>query len=161
MSVALGTAALPSAERGWLLAGGWALTAMIVVHDLDHMRQARNWCYTIPPSVLLVNVLVYVPGLASILMAWRRRRSAALVSAAAGVLIATAFAKVHLWKPFFPVWGIWNRSFLILDVDALTWWILTATVLTGVSVSMVGAYVVGRLAVGSRPDPGRSAAREP
>ncbi len=121
------------------------LLAMIVVHDADHVRQAVNWCYTIPLSVWIVNVLVYVPGLLSLWLAWHWRTIAALATCVSGVLIAVAFAKVHLWKPFLPVWGIWNESFLVLGVDAISWSILTLTVLVGVGVSLAGAFVAGRI----------------
>jgi len=123
---------------------------MIIVHDADHVRQAVNWCYTIPLSVWVVNVTVYLPGLLALWLAWCFRPTAAWATSAAGIAVAAAFAKVHLWKPFLPVWGIWNKTFLVLGVDAISWSILTLTVLTGVAVAMAGAYVAGRLSHESR-----------
>ena len=98
-----------------------------------------------------MNILVYVPGLLSLSLAWRSRPAAAWATCVGGVLVAAAFAKVHLWKPFLPVWGIWNKSFLVLGVDAVSWSILTLTVLVGVGVSLTGAFVGGRLSLRRSP----------
>ena len=59
------------------------------------------------------------------------------------------FAKVHLLGADIPVWGIWNKSFFVLGVDAISWSVLAFTVAVGIGVGVAGAYVVGRLSTGA------------
>lgn len=120
------------------------LAVMIGLHDLDHLRQARNWCYTIPLSVWIVNISVFLPGFVALLLAMRRHRYAPLVTVTAGLMTATSFAKVHLTKPLFPIWGIWNTSYIALGVDAIAWWVLALTVFVSVVVALIGAFVLGQ-----------------
>ena len=116
----------------------------IVLHDADHCRQAMNWGYTIGLSLWLINCLVYIPNLVALLLTHQRHRSAALVTCISGLIIAVAFAKVHLLgSTELPIWGIWNKSFFVLGADAISWSILAFTV--GVGVGVAGAYVMGRL----------------
>src|SRR5262249_44962455 len=83
--------------RHALLLANLGLLGMIVVHDADHLRQARNWCYSIPRSLWLVNLTVYVPsGMALILALARRTRLAAFATVAAGLFVTLGFLKVHL-----------------------------------------------------------------
>jgi hypothetical protein len=124
-----------------------AMLLTIVFHDADHCRQAMNWGYTIPLSLWLVNCIVYLPNGVALFLTHQRRRSAALVTCLAGLLIAVAFAKVHLLGADIPVWGIWNRSFFVLGVDAISWSILAFTVAVGIGVGVAGAYVMGRLSI--------------
>jgi uncharacterized membrane protein YecN with MAPEG domain len=107
-------------------------------------HQANNWCYTIPLSVWLVNVTVYIPVALALAAALRLHRCAPTLLVIVGLLTACSFARVHFWRPFVPVWGIWNKSYLALGVDAASWLILVATVAIGVSAALVGAFVLGR-----------------
>jgi len=133
--------ALQDSHRRKLLLANCILLLVIVIHDLDHVRQARNWCYTIPGKLWLINLLAYVPNGVSLLLSWLRRTLAAPMTAFAGILIAAEFTKVHLWKPTFPVWGIWNRNFFLLQVDAGSWSILAFTVITALGVSITGVQI--------------------
>jgi phosphotransferase system glucose/maltose/N-acetylglucosamine-specific IIC component len=126
-----------------------AMLLTIVFHDADHCRQAMNWGYTIPLAVWLVNCIVYLPNGVALLLTRQRRRSAALATCLAGLLIAVAFAKVHLLGADIPVWGIWNRSFFVLGVDTISWSILACTVAVGIGVGIAGVYVMGRLSPGA------------
>lgn len=125
------------------------MIAIIMIHDADHVRQARHWCYTINTTLWLVNVIVYVPAMTALFLALRRSRRAAFVTSLGGILVAYSFAEVHLWRPSIPVWGIWNQNFFKLGVDAISWHILAVTVLVGVGVAMAGAYVSGRQSASS------------
>jgi hypothetical protein len=124
----------------------------IVFHDADHCRQAMNWGYTIPLALWLVNGIVCLPNEVALLLTRHRRRSAALATRLAGLLIVVAFAQVHLLGADIPVWGIWNRSFFVLGVDAISWSILVWTVAVGIGVGMAGASVMGRFSPGAVDD---------
>lgn len=126
--------------RQVLLLANLVMLAMIVIHDADHVRQARNWCYTIPTSLWWVNVLVYLPNGLALLLVAARRRISALMTAAAGLFIAIGFAKVHLWGTS-AIWGVWRKSFFQLGADDLSWAVLAATIVIGLGVGAVGAYV--------------------
>ncbi|HFL1970753.1 TPA: hypothetical protein ACG3C3_000067 [Stenotrophomonas maltophilia] len=43
---------------------------------------------------------------------------APLATSTSALLIAFLFAKVHLWKPTFNAWGIWNKTFFALGAEA-------------------------------------------
>lgn len=126
------------------------MVLMILIHDADHFRQALCWSYNIPWSVKLVNILVYVPSFFASFLAVRNNRLAAAFTVFNGLFIATAFASIHLaGASILPYWGIWNKSFFLLNVDTISWTILFVTVAVGVGVAMIGSFVVGRTSVGS------------
>lgn len=138
-------APIDAKSRKALVVANLAMILTITIHDLDHLRQAAGWCYTITATLWLVNASVYVPSAIALALGLRGRRGAATATSASALLIAILFAKVHLWKPMFPVWGIWNRTFFELRADALSWSILAFTVLMGVAVAMTGAWAAGRI----------------
>lgn len=132
----------PTARRTVIWAN-IAMLAVITIHDADHLRQARNWCYTIPPSLWFINIAVYLPNLLSLLATWRRSRAAPYLTAASSLAIAILFANVHLHRPFADIWGLWNRNFFILGADAISWSVLGLTVATGIAAAMSCAWAVG------------------
>ena len=122
------------------------MVTMVVIHDADHFRQALCWNYSIPFSVKLINVLVYVPGFIALYLAARNKSLAAVATSLNGLFISTAFASVHLGgASILPYWGIWNKSFFLLGVDIISWTILLMTVALGVGTAMLGSFVAGRL----------------
>lgn len=133
----------PTSRRALVIAN-IAMLLAITVHDADHLRQAANWCCTITTTLWIVNVSVYVPSLAALVLSIRCHRLAAVATSISALLIAFLFAKVHLWKPTFAVWGIWNRTFFELGADAISWSILTLLVLVGVAVAITGTWAMGR-----------------
>lgn len=135
---------LDAKSRKALIVANIAMLLAITVHDADHIRQAAGWCYTITATLWVVNVAVYLPSLAALVLTLRRHRFAAVATSAAALLIAILFAKVHLWKPTFGVWGIWNKTFFVLGADWISWTILTLLVLVGVAVAMTGTWAMGR-----------------
>lgn len=120
-----------------------AMILMIIIHDADHARQASNWCYTIGPTLWLVNLSVYVPSLAALLLLWKGVSSAGVATMFNGLIVGAAFSEVHLWRPSIPVWGIWNDNFFILGADWISWTILALTVFVGALVAAAGAYALG------------------
>jgi len=123
----------------------------ITLHDADHIRQAANWCYTITASLWIINIAVYLPSLAALALSLRRHRLASLATSISALLIAFLFAKVHLWKPTFNAWGIWNKTFFALGADWISWTVLTLLVLVGVGVAMTGTWAMG-LSSAVQPD---------
>ena len=57
----------------------------VLIHDGDHIRQARNWGYSIPLSLWVLNLTVYVLPVVTLFLARSGRPSATLVGAVAGV----------------------------------------------------------------------------
>lgn len=124
----------------------WANLAMIltvICHDIDHVRQAHHMQYHISAQLWLVNVAVYVPSLIALALTLAKRRGAAIATSVSGLLVALSFAEVHLWRPTFPVWGLWNKNFFMLGADHISWTMLFVTVVVGVAVAMAGSYVKG------------------
>jgi hypothetical protein len=134
--------------RKTLLVANGAMLLMILIHDADHIRQAINWCYTIPGWLWAVNTLVYVPNGLALIAATRSWPRAPLATLVGSLLIAVNFPLLHLWKPLIPVWGIWNQSFFVLNVDQLSWIILALTVIVAVGAAIAGGWASGRA---SRP----------
>ncbi|UBT80438.1 hypothetical protein LCH33_003861 [Pseudomonas amygdali] len=140
------TQALPlnARSRKALIIANIAMLSAITLHDADHIRQAANWCYTITATLWIINIAVYLPSLAALVLSLRHKHFAASATSVSALLIAILFAKVHLWKPTFNAWGIWNKTFFELGADWISWSILTLLVLVGVMVAMTGAWVMGR-----------------
>ncbi|MNP35948.1 hypothetical protein D3C76_1293030 [compost metagenome] len=116
---------------------------MIVIHDIDHIRQAIDWGYRFTFALLAVNCLVYLTNFIAFLLARQGRFSSAIVTCIGGINTAISFAKVHLLGPSIDVWGPWNATFFELGADAISWWILVITVAVGAGVAMAGMYVLG------------------
>lgn len=126
----------------------WAnlfLLFVIVVHDGDHLRQARCWHYTISPELWTINCVVYLPSLVALFASIKRFRLAPYLTSFSGIFVAAGFAEVHLYRPSIPVWGIWNQNFFQLQVDCTSWSILVMTILAGIAVGMAGAFALGRI----------------
>jgi len=138
------SSSLDANSRTALIVANIGMLLAITIHDADHIRQAANWCYTITVTLWIINVAVYLPSLAALVLSIGRHRFAAGATSAGALLIAILFAKVHLWKPTVNAWGIWNKSFFVLGADWISWSILTMLVLVAVAVAMTGAWVIGR-----------------
>ncbi|MFG6455726.1 hypothetical protein [Roseateles sp. BYS96W] len=136
---------LDEKSRSALIAANIAMLLAITIHDADHIRQASEWCYTITTTLWIINVAVYLPSAGALTLSLRGSRFAAWATSTGALLIAILFAKVHLWKPTFNAWGIWNKSFIELGADWISWAILTLLVLVGIAAAMTGTWAMGRL----------------
>lgn len=134
---------LAAHSRRVLLSANITMIITIIIHDIDHIRQAIELCYTIGLPLWLVNISVYTPSLIALALIWFGWRGGAVTTCINGILVGTAFAEIHLWRPSIPIWGLWNDNFFILGVDWISWTILALTVLIGVGVAMAGTYVLG------------------
>ncbi|MAY19233.1 MAG: hypothetical protein CL955_01260 [Erythrobacteraceae bacterium] len=124
----------------------WAnivMIAMVIVHDIDHVRQAHHMDYTIRLELWLVNLSVYTPSFAALAMWWKRWQVAAPMTVVNGIFVGAAFSEVHLWRPTIPVWGMWNDNFFKLGADNVSWTVLAMTVFVGACVAMAGTYAAG------------------
>ena len=63
----------------------------VLIHDGDHIRQALNWGYSIPLSLWVLNLTVYVLPVVTLFLARSGRPSATLVGAVAGVFTTASF----------------------------------------------------------------------
>ena len=86
----------------------------VLIHDGDHIRQALNWGYSIPISLWVLNLTVYVLPVVTLFLARSGRLSATLVGAVAGVFTTASFLIIHLCGSFSGNWGVWNFSYFDL-----------------------------------------------
>lgn len=122
----------------------------ILIHDADHVRQAMNWGYTIPLALWLFNISVYLPTSLAIFLTKARRSSAAIVTCVTAMAVAVAFGRVHLLGSSHKIWGIWTKPYAELGVDMISWINLAYIVGMGLLVSIIGAFVKGRISVKSQ-----------
>ncbi len=92
----------------------------VLMHDGDHLRQAFNWGYSIPLSLLVLNLVVYILPVVSIFLTKLKRASASLVIAFTGVFTSLGFLIIHLCGAFSGLWGVWNFSYFEL-IKGVTW----------------------------------------
>ena len=102
-------------KRGRILMGcAIVMLISILMHDGDHIRQALNWGYSIPLSLLVLNLVVYILPVVSIFLIKTGRSSACLVTAFAGVFTTAGFLILHLCGSATGIWGVWNYSYFEL-----------------------------------------------
>ena len=87
---------------------------MTLLHDADHIIQARRWKYHIPLQLWIINLAVYVMPTVTEFLVKNKRNSSFGALIAGNALTSVAFLKVHLWKPTTDVWGIWNYNYFKL-----------------------------------------------
>lgn len=92
----------------------------VLMHDGDHLRQAFNWGYSIPLSLLVLNLVVYILPVVSIFLTKLKRASASLVIAFTGIFTSLGFLIIHLCGAFSGLWGVWNFSYFEL-IKGVTW----------------------------------------
>lgn len=97
-----------------LTIGAIVMIAAVLMHDGDHIRQALNWNYSIPMSLWVLNVTVYVLPVVSLFLARMERYSATVVSGIAGIFTSASFLIIHLCGSFSGMWGVWNYSYFEL-----------------------------------------------
>ncbi len=92
----------------------------ILLHDGDHIRQAINWGYSIPFSLLVLNLTVYIFPAVSIFLIKLKRMSSTLVTAIGGVFTTVGFLVIHLRGAASGLWGVWNYSYFEL-IKGVVW----------------------------------------
>ena len=122
------------------------ILASILIHDCDHIRQAYNWGYTIPLSVLAVNLTVYILPVVSIFLTKNRRWSATIVTAVCGLFTSGSFNFLHLFGSSTGLWGIWNQSYFALGVDWISWAFLAEVTVLCIPCTCLAMYLGGKTA---------------
>lgn len=97
-----------------LTIGAAIMIAAVLMHDGDHIRQTLNWNYSIPMSLWVLNITVYVLPVISLFLARMERYSATIVSGIAGIFTSASFLIIHLCGSFSGMWGVWNYSYFEL-----------------------------------------------
>lgn len=115
---------------------GIVMICSVLAHDFDHIRQAHNWGYTIPLSLWVLNLTVYIFPVITIFLSKSNRMSATLVGAIGGIFTTVSFLTLHFFGSATGLWGIWNFSYFELmkgvtyqgnyyqGVDWLSWVLL-------------------------------------
>lgn len=103
-----------------LMGSALVILASVLMHDGDHIRQAINWGYSIPFSLLVLNLVVYILPVVSIFLIKMQRMSATLVTAFAGVFTTAGFLIIHLCGSASGLWGVWNYSYFDL-IEGVTY----------------------------------------
>lgn len=114
-----------------------AITAVALIHDGDHIRQALKWKYRIPAQLWAINlVAVYVLPTVTAFLIKNRRTSAFLSTVATAGITTAGFLKVHLVGSSTNIWGpwghrytklikgVWHNGQWIQGVDWLSWVLL-------------------------------------
>lgn len=109
----------------------------VLIHDGDHIRQAYLWSSDttgtwvssafiaknggdiglfdiLAPTLLVLNLTVYILPVVSIFLIRTRRFSAMMVTAVAGVFTSASFLILHLFGSATGLWGYWNISYIQL-----------------------------------------------
>ena len=92
----------------------------VLLHDGDHIRQAINWGYSIPISLWVLNLTVYIFPVVSIFLSKLGRFSSTIVTAIAGVFTSASFLIIHLCGSASGLWGVWNYSYFEL-IEGVTY----------------------------------------
>lgn len=110
----------------------------VLIHDGDHIRQAFLWSTDttgtwvsqsyidshggniglwdiLAPTLLVLNLTVYIFPVMSLFLAKTKRFSALLVSAIGGVFTSGSFLILHLFGSATGLWGYWNVSYIALS----------------------------------------------
>ncbi len=100
-------------NRRHLLWAALALLAVIVLHDLDHLRQGRE----IEPLVVGIGLIGDVTTLTMVALVIRRHRLAPLAATGVGFANFFGFIGVHV----VPDWGPLSDGYPDLPVDTVSW----------------------------------------
>lgn len=100
--------------RKKLTIGAVVMIIAVLMHDSDHIRQALNWHYSIPMSLWVLNITVYILPVVSLFLARMERYSTTIVSGIAGIFTSASFLIIHLFGSASGLWGVWNYSYFEL-----------------------------------------------
>jgi len=108
----------------------WALLVMIVVHDLDHVRQDR----ALQSELLGVGAIALVTALVSLGLAVREHWLAPAAAVVVGFGNLVGVALVHVA----PHWGPFSDPYAAAHVDWFSWAVIVAMMLIGLMLGVVG-----------------------
>ena len=122
---------MPSGVRRRLLTITIALAILTVVHDLDHVRQARGLPFELYGLAVLALVTIGV----TLTLLLQRRRLAATVAVAQGVVTVVGVAAIHVA----PSWSSLTDPYSAAHADALSWAIILTMMLLAAALALTGA----------------------
>jgi hypothetical protein len=132
----------------WLAIANIAFVAGIALHGTDHMRQARG-LEGLTPEVLWAGIGLAVVAFATLPLTLSRHPQAPLVAAVVGLWTAIAVTAVHLG----PDSGAFSDSYWHLSLDAYSWIVMLAEILTALTFGLVGIRELRRHARASLVEP--------
>jgi hypothetical protein len=94
--------------------------ALLVLHDLDHLRQADDADFAIPARLFVANFAAYVPTVLALYLCWRGDRRAPMLTMYAALWWIAAFVAVHLVGAG-SFYGLWTTPYPELGVDWISW----------------------------------------
>ncbi len=124
---------LPTRRR--LVAVVCVLGVLTVIHDVDHVRQGR----ALPPELYVVAVAALVSVTATLIVLVRYPRWARTVTIAQGVATIVGVGAVHAA----PQWSTVTDSYSAARADIVSWAIIVAMMLTGLTLALVAALAEG------------------
>ena len=108
----------------------WVLVIMIVVHDLDHVRQGR----ALQSELLGVGAIALVAALVSLVLAIREHSLAPAAAVVVGFGNVVGVVLVHVA----PHWGPFSDPYAAAHVDWFSWTVIGAMMLLGLMLGMTG-----------------------
>lgn len=129
----------------------------LVLHDLDHLRQASAADYDIPVRLFAGNAAVYIPTLVALVLAWRRDGRARRWTVGSATVWLLGFVVVHLVGAG-SYYGLWATPYPRLGVDALSWVLYVVPVATFVVAAVLASRTARRssgIAADADARPGR------
>jgi len=106
------------------------LVVLVVVHDLDHVRQGR----AVSSELYGVGSVALVTALVTLILAVRRHRLAPAAATVVGFGNVLGLNAVHV----FPHWSTFSDPYPAAHVDVLSWAILGAMLVVGLALGLAG-----------------------
>jgi hypothetical protein len=131
---------------GPLAAANLAFVAANLAHLLDHLRQGTE---RLTGEVVAGGAVLSVVAVATLALTLRHDRRAPLVAAVVGLWTAVAVAASHLA----PHWSAFSDSYPELPVDALSWAIMLAEIVTAAVFGLIGLSELRRRRRADRSTP--------
>ena len=116
--------------------------AALLLHDTDHLRQARGIAAT-PTAVFWGGMALALAAFTSFALTMSRHPRAAVVATVVGFVAAFGAASSHLA----PHWSALSDPYSDLSLDAYSWAVMVAEVAAGFVLGVVGLQTLHREAV--------------
>jgi uncharacterized membrane protein YedE/YeeE len=119
------------------------LVVLIVIHDLDHVRQGR----ALGSELFGVGAVALITAIASLVLAARAHRLAPAAAVVVGFGNVVGIVLVHVA----PHWGRFSDPYAAAHVDWLSWAIIFAMMLVGLVLGMTGVSALRQSSHPRRP----------
>jgi hypothetical protein len=127
-----GVAAADSTVLRWAAA---LFTAVVLVHNADHVRRGIE---SLSTEVFVVGSLAILPEVLIVLAIFRGDRTAPLMAVGTGLSLAAGYVVVHMT----PERGWLSDSFVSNDVSAFSWAAASLEIAAAVALALAGLVVV-------------------